>query len=49
LAATTRPRRGVVRNVGVAVRCRYSWVVPMTPRMRNRTTTFVLVAKASCS
>src|SRR6478735_5155371 len=30
---TTRSRRGVVRNVGVAVRCRYSWVIPMTPRI----------------
>ena len=30
-AADTVPRRGTDRNVGVAVRCRYSPVIPMTP------------------
>jgi hypothetical protein len=32
LAAMTRPRCGVARNVVVAVRCRYSPVIPIAAR-----------------
>ncbi len=41
LAMTTRPHRGVVRNVGVAVRCRNSWVIPMMDRMTTKITAAV--------